>query len=899
MSHFIPTLFAVVSVSIASPVILTAQRNIPTANDSHTTTEVADRTILFDINAEGQSMPVNWGLDTAWPSRENMMRGIRYIGASNLSVARASFQPWAIVEDGNLPINLKQNLNERIDIIKLIGHPVGIVLNSDPGDGSKVPDYYKGNPKAWADLIDATALEVVKSGYDVITASPFNEPDYGWGQGSKEDFLQIAKLLKNPEKYPQFANIRISGGNTLNCDEAHTWYDYLKEYLDEGNTHQLAGDFDHYASFFEKVRDDGKHATADELHNVMEAMVGVEYGMQTGIWWGTAELARGEFCKSSFGKRLAYSENRPAWTAASVYRDPEGKINGFVGTSERQAKPSSFRFVSTDHDVYFDGHGPHREYVMNLPGGNGYQQGQTNAEAMVRITWGEDVAPIINGTYAIMNQASLKVIGINNGSQALASDLVQQTHNSNLLWQQWIVEPVPNDIVGDFSYYFITSKRNGHSFDVLDWSLDPTRIITYTHNKGANQQWYFEYDGDGYFHIRSKHSTLCLEVTDGTSSENAKIRQAVYADLPQQKWRLIPIDAACETSAPSAPKSLKAHSMPSSVKLEWEASPESDVDSYIVLRHDNVTNEFNTIGRGIQTTEFIDNTTLPDIEYSYKIAAVDRSLNRSTASTTATAIPTGEPTLLSQYSFDGDIYDVTPNGFSPQSHKEPVFGEGKNGTRSLRFNSQQYLQLPYVLGQQEEFTIATWVKWDGGNAWQRIFDFGNGESQYMFLTPSNGSVMRFVLKDNGAEQIIETSRMNTGEWTHVAVVVGNNDVRLYINGAISGMASLSEMDIRPSQFKPVLNYIGRSQFATDPMLNGLIDDFRIYNHTLSAEQIAQAMNGATVGIDSIPDNTDVRIISTEYYDIQGMPLNEIQPEGLTIVRTVYNDGSVVVKKIVK
>ena len=174
MSHFIPTLFAVVSVSIASPVILTAQRNIPTANDSHTTTEVADRTILFDINAEGQSMPVNWGLDTAWPSRENMIRGIRYIGASNLSVARASFQPWAIVEDGNLPINLKQNLNERIDIIKLIGHPVGIVLNSDPGDGSKVPDYYKGNPKAWADLIDATALEVVKSGYDVITASPFN-----------------------------------------------------------------------------------------------------------------------------------------------------------------------------------------------------------------------------------------------------------------------------------------------------------------------------------------------------------------------------------------------------------------------------------------------------------------------------------------------------------------------------------------------------------------------------------------------------------------------------------------------------------------------------------------------------------------------------------------------------
>jgi hypothetical protein len=37
--------------------------------------------------------------------------------------------------------------------------------------------------------------------------------------------------------------------------------------------------------FYKTVRANGHHATGDELHNVMEAMVGVEYGMQTGIWW--------------------------------------------------------------------------------------------------------------------------------------------------------------------------------------------------------------------------------------------------------------------------------------------------------------------------------------------------------------------------------------------------------------------------------------------------------------------------------------------------------------------------------------------------------------------------------------------------------------------------------------
>ena len=122
-----------------------------------------------------------------------------------------------------------------------------------------------------------------------------------------------------PRAKPRSKKIRICGGNTLNCDEALPWYNYLKEQLDEGNTHQLAGEFNGYATFYETVRKDGKMAMNDEMHNVMEAMVGLEYGLQTGIWWGSAEYDRGEFCKiSRGGERLAYTEHRPNWTAASV-----------------------------------------------------------------------------------------------------------------------------------------------------------------------------------------------------------------------------------------------------------------------------------------------------------------------------------------------------------------------------------------------------------------------------------------------------------------------------------------------------------------------------------------------------------------------------------------------------
>ncbi|MCM1504428.1 MAG: RICIN domain-containing protein [Muribaculum sp.] len=880
----------------------TAQNSVTTAFDSHEATEIPHTDVFFDILQDGVSMPVEWGLDTAWPSSENMIRGTRYIGASNLSVARVSFQPWqTVTTPGSLPGTLLTNLTERMNIVGLIGHPVNIMLNSDPGDGTNLPATYRGNPTTWANLIDATAAEVERKGYTVVSASPFNEPDYGWGQGSKEDFLEIAKLLKDKTKYPRFENIRISGGNTLNCDEAHTWYDFLKDYLDEGNTHQLAGDFAHYADFFTKVTTDGKHATADELHNVMEAMVGSEYGMQTGVWWGTAERTRGEFCRATFGKRLAYAENRNRWTAASVYRNPDGEVSGFVGSSERQAQPSTYRFVSTARDVYFDGYGPTREYIMKMPGGYSYQNGQTNAEGMVRVTWGEDVAPAINGTYAIMNQATLKVIGIKGGSAALATDIVQQTHMSTLAWQKWVVEPVPNNIVGDFSYYFITSARDGLSMDVLDWSLDPTRIITYTHNKGSNQQWYLEYDGDGYFHIRSRHSTLCLEVADGSTSENAQIRQAEYANEPRQKWRLIPVDAPCETDAPSAPTGLHATATPGTVKLSWNASPEPDVEGYVILRAEGDSEEYNTIGRNVKGTEFIDNTALPEISYRYKIAATDRSLNRSSCSTSVETSPTGSAALLAQYTFEDITDDVTANGYKLHAYGNPAYDTGRTGAKSIKLNgSNNYLKLPYTLGQQKEMTLTAWVRWNGGSAWQRIFDFGNGENEYFFLTPSNGSKMRLVQKDGGAEQMIETDKLPVGEWTHIAVTIGDDAVRLYVNGILAADAPASQVSLRPSDYNPTLNYIGRSQFIADPLFSGVIDDLRIYNYPLSAEQVSQAMSGGTVGIGTVTDTESPREIKTiEYYNLQGQRISEPAMNGVTVVRTVFTDGTSSVSKMAK
>jgi arabinan endo-1,5-alpha-L-arabinosidase len=59
------------------------------------------------------------------------------------------------------------------------------------------------------------------------------------------------------------------------------------------------------------------------------------------------------------------------------------------------------------------------------------------------------------------------------------------------------------------------------------------------------------------------------------------------------------------------------------------------------------------------------------------------------------------------------------------------------------------------------------------------------------------------------------------------------------------VATSTSITIRPLDFKPVLNYIGRSQFS-DPLFNGNIDDFRVYNYALSSGEVV-ALAGIVSG----------------------------------------------------
>ncbi|XEC94406.1 LamG-like jellyroll fold domain-containing protein [Paenibacillus tarimensis] len=222
---------------------------------------------------------------------------------------------------------------------------------------------------------------------------------------------------------------------------------------------------------------------------------------------------------------------------------------------------------------------------------------------------------------------------------------------------------------------------------------------------------------------------------------------------------------------------------------------------------------------------------------------------------------------LSLYSFEGNA-DNAIGSSDGIVNGSVAYTEGKIGQAIDLNGSDNYVTLPenHALSGNDEITIATWVNWRGGNQWQRIFDFGNNTNQYLFLTPRSGSnTLRFAIKNGGGEQMVQTSQLAANQWVHVAVTLGNETAKLYVNG--EEKASAGGFTIKPSDFKPGKNFIGESQWP-DPLLNGMIDEFRIYNYALSAGEIQTVYNNTAKWVDNslLPILLEeAAAITAEYY----------------------------------
>ncbi|MDZ7858116.1 cadherin domain-containing protein [Sphaerotilus sp.] len=163
-----------------------------------------------------------------------------------------------------------------------------------------------------------------------------------------------------------------------------------------------------------------------------------------------------------------------------------------------------------------------------------------------------------------------------------------------------------------------------------------------------------------------------------------------------------------------------------------------------------------------------------------------------------------------------------------------------DGSQALQLSGGQYGTVPgFVSGGSMSF--AAEVRFDTTGDWQRVFDFGEADSGgigaiYVGRMGISND-LTFTIEKSGSYDYRATAVnvITDGVWMHfVATVDGSGEMKLYINGTLTGTGTgvVPETGVRPVQ------YVGKSNWSGDAAFEGAIDHFVIAQGVFSAQDVA-------------------------------------------------------------
>jgi fibronectin type 3 domain-containing protein len=280
------------------------------------------------------------------------------------------------------------------------------------------------------------------------------------------------------------------------------------------------------------------------------------------------------------------------------------------------------------------------------------------------------------------------------------------------------------------------------------------------------------------------------------------------------------------------------------IALTWDFQYDA---KYEIARATSVNGTYSIIASNVNGIRYEDKTASNGTTYYYKVVAYNNAGRSPEAALSGTPVA-GQHLYISFDETTGTFARDAWGGYHGALAATAAHATGHNaGCVKLNGTSTSYVSLGAgLLAPLNDFTISTWVRMDSLATWMRIFDFGTGTNQYMFLTPqasvSGGvSTVRYTIKNGSSEQQVNyayTWPLNS--WTHLLIRRMGDTVKLYLNG--QNVASNTGVTIKPSDLGITSqNYIGKSQFS-DPLLKAAVDEFRIYNYALSEQDISNLAN---------------------------------------------------------
>lgn len=316
------------------------------------TWDASAKTVKFNTRDAGKSKPItNWGIDATWASWNNTQESVKNAGPEIDFVRIGFYMHEKYDADGSLSSDQIAKLDNALNVAKIVDPKVPIMMSPHNEEG--IIDWYKNDDgsahlERWYHVMEKTREYIESKGHKVVFVEAFNEPDYGeWNMGTQEDLNELLEQLG------KWKVVRV-GPSVMSTSQAEPWYDEIDRNLESGSTHTLYGTMEEFTDFIDEVKGDRKKAFCPESHSIVEAMAGADAGLDYCAWWGPIDVARANFMRACQGKRLAYVPEEDHWSAACVYRDPDGALHGFIGANEREnGITTTYKFVCSNEDVTY------------------------------------------------------------------------------------------------------------------------------------------------------------------------------------------------------------------------------------------------------------------------------------------------------------------------------------------------------------------------------------------------------------------------------------------------------------------------------------------------------------------------------------------------------------------
>ncbi|HOL90079.1 MAG TPA: immunoglobulin domain-containing protein, partial [Anaerohalosphaeraceae bacterium] len=211
---------------------------------------------------------------------------------------------------------------------------------------------------------------------------------------------------------------------------------------------------------------------------------------------------------------------------------------------------------------------------------------------------------------------------------------------------------------------------------------------------------------------------------------------------------------------------------------------------------------------------------------------VAENVGGSSAPTEAAYLVIKRP--IAYWPLEGNADDAV-NGYDGTLLGSPVFEAGKVGQAMVFDGLNDWIDLPDGFANfRSGLTFTVWAKPTATASWARFFDFGNGADAGNIYFSRNGTGADLTFSTLGGS-VTASGVLALNEWQWFAVTVDETgNAVIYKNGVSvqTGTVTIPAVVTRTS------NFLGKSNWAADALYKGLMDEIRLYNYALTADEIA-------------------------------------------------------------